>query len=185
MVQVHHHDQLESNKLSEPGISRMPEKLQQFYMRVPFEKKFDYLYSFIRTHLKSKILVFVSSCKQVRFFYEVFCKLQPGIPVTCLHGKQPQIKRIALFKDFCSKNSSVMIATDIAARGLDFPLIDWVVHMDAPDTHETYVHRCGRTARYDAGGNSLLFVSPVEIDFFSFLSKLSGCQEIAPSASKV
>ncbi|KAM0682922.1 ATP-dependent RNA helicase dbp4 [Mitosporidium daphniae] len=182
-IQVH--DQKEKNDQKTPQSLQMPDKLQQFFMRVPFERKIDFLFSFIKTHLKCKMLIFVSSCKQARFIYELFCKMQPGIPITSLHGKQSQMKRIALFKDFCARNASLMIATDIASRGLDFPLIDWVIHMDAPDSLETYIHRSGRTARYEATGSSLLFVAPFELDTFPFLSKLSSCQELSPSASKI
>lgn len=51
-----------------------------------------------------------------------------------------------------------LFATDIAARGLDFPAVDWVVQVDAPENAETYIHRVGRTARYDASGHALLFL---------------------------
>lgn len=51
-----------------------------------------------------------------------------------------------------------LFATDIAARGLDFPAVDWVVQVDAPENAETYIHRVGRTARYDASGYALLFL---------------------------
>ena len=56
-----------------------------------------------------------------------------------------------------------MFATDVAARGLDFPDVDWIVQMDAPDSVQTYIHRVGRTARYRAGGKALLFVCPSEL----------------------
>ena len=55
-----------------------------------------------------------------------------------------------------------MFATDVAARGVDFPDCDHVVQMDCPDSLDTYVHRVGRTARYNRNGNSLLFVMPTE-----------------------
>lgn len=58
--------------------------------------------------------------------------------------------------------SSVLIATDIAARGLDFPSVDWVIQVDAPEDAETYIHRVGRTARYESKGQSLLFLLPSE-----------------------
>jgi ATP-dependent RNA helicase DDX10/DBP4 len=143
-------------------ISNIPENLQQFYMVCPLESKYDWLYSFIRSHLQDKILVFVSSCKQVRFFYESFCKLQPGIPVRCLFGKQHQMKRIEVFKEFCKDVPSVLFATDIAARGLDFPTVEWVIQLDCPDSLATYIHRIGRTARYRSTGNALLFMLPEE-----------------------
>lgn len=131
-------------------------------MVVPLPEKYDRLFSFIKANLNSKILVFLSSCKQVRFIYEAFCSLQPGVPLTHLHGKQKQYKRIEIFNDFCKKKAAVMFATDIAARGLDFPAVDWVVQVDCPEDIATYIHRVGRTARYEADGSALLFLLPSE-----------------------
>ena len=136
--------------------------LSQHYTSCTLDKKIDVLYSFVRSHLKAKTIVFVSSCKQVRFLYEAFCKLQPGIPVLHLHGRQKQLKRQGIFGDFCRKKFALLIATDVAARGLDFPLVDWVLQLDVPEDVETYIHRVGRTARYDAKGNSLLLLMPTE-----------------------
>ena len=62
-----------------------------------------------------------------------------------------------------------MLCTDIAARGVDFPAVDWVVQVDVPEDTNTYVHRVGRTARYKAKGNALLFLMPSEN---AFLQKL-------------
>jgi ATP-dependent RNA helicase DDX10/DBP4 len=73
-----------------------------------------------------------------------------------------QEKRLALYTDFTKRPSCVLFATDIAARGLDFPAVDWVVQMDCPDTPETYIHRVGRTARYRSTGHGLLFLLPSE-----------------------
>lgn len=57
---------------------------------------------------------------------------------------------------------AVLFATDIAARGLDFPGVDWVLQMDAPEDVDTYVHRVGRTARYGKGGRALMVLMPSE-----------------------
>ena len=100
----------------EQQVHSTPDKLVQKYLVTPVDKKLCLLYSFIKTHLKQKTIVFVSSCKQVRFIYETFCKLQPGIPLLCLHGKQKQPKRMAIFDSFCRKQSAVLFATDIVAR---------------------------------------------------------------------
>ena len=59
-------------------------------------------------------------------------------------------------------NGTVLLATDIAARGLDFPNVDWVIQCDAPEDKAMYIHRVGRTARYRAGGKSLLIITPGE-----------------------
>ncbi|EPQ31146.1 uncharacterized protein PFL1_01335 [Pseudozyma flocculosa PF-1] len=142
--------------------SSTPRNLEQHYMVVDLDKKLDVLYSFIRTHTKCKALVFMSSCRQVQFVHETFCKLRPGTSLMCLHGKQKQAKRLQIFSEFTRTKHAVLFATDIAARGLDFPAVDWVIQLDVPEDIDTYIHRVGRTARYNAKGNSLLFVLPSE-----------------------
>ncbi|KAI8832716.1 P-loop containing nucleoside triphosphate hydrolase protein [Chytridium lagenaria] len=96
--------------------------------------KLDMLYSFIKTHLKSKTIVFLSSCKQVRFIFETFCKLHPGVPLLCLHGKQKQQKRLAIFEEFCRKTNARL------------PSCDWVVQVDCPEDAATYIHQKGMLA---------------------------------------
>ena len=139
-----------------------PRQLEQFFMVVPLDRKLDMLFSFLRTHTQSKVLIFMSSCRQVQFVYEVFCKLRPGVPLMALHGKQKQMRRLKIFSDYTRSKHAALFATDIAARGLDFPAVDWVVQVDAPDSADTYIHRVGRTARYQAHGKSLLFLLPSE-----------------------
>ncbi|RKP18111.1 DEAD-domain-containing protein [Rozella allomycis CSF55] len=139
-----------------------PNKLQQHYMVSELPQKLDLLFSFIKTHLHCKALVFISSCKQVRFIHETFCRLQPGVPLLCLHGKQKQSKRMDIYYDFCEKKHAFLFATDIAARGLDFASVDWVIQLDCPEDVETYIHRVGRTARYQSQGKSLLMLNPSE-----------------------
>ncbi|KAJ3305986.1 ATP-dependent RNA helicase dbp4 [Blyttiomyces sp. JEL0837] len=146
----------------EQSDSATPQNLTQKYVTIELNQKLDMLYSFLKTHLKQKIIVFVSSCKQTRFVYETFCKLHPGIPLMHLFGKQKQPKRLAIFESFCRKTSVCLISTDLAARGLDFPAVDWVIQLDCPENVDTYIHRVGRTARYDAKGNALLFLTPSE-----------------------
>lgn len=141
-----------------------PDKLEQTYLCCPLEEKFDRLYSFIKGHLKKKTIVFFSSCKEVRFVYEAFCRLQPGVPLLHLHGRQKQPKRVDIFQTFCRRPSAVLFATDVAARGLDFPAVDWVVQADCPEDVETYIHRVGRTARLHEEGRGLLFLLPSEKD---------------------
>lgn len=146
----------------EAGDARTPQHLEQFYMTVALPQKLDMLFSFLRTHTQCKVLVFMSSCRQVQFAHEVFCRLRPGLPLMALHGKQKQTRRLKIFSDYSRSKHAALFATDIAARGLDFPAVDWVVQVDAPDSAETYIHRVGRTARYHAHGKALLFVLPSE-----------------------
>ncbi|KAJ3134874.1 ATP-dependent RNA helicase dbp4 [Physocladia obscura] len=146
----------------EASDSATPQTLTQRYAVIDLSQKLDMLFSFLKTHLKQKILVFASSCKQVRFIFETFCKLHPGIPLMHMHGKQKQPKRLAIFETFCRKTAICLFATDVAARGLDFPAVDWVIQLDCPEDVSTYIHRVGRTARYEQVGNALMFLTPDE-----------------------
>ncbi|KAF8062332.1 P-loop containing nucleoside triphosphate hydrolase protein, partial [Lyophyllum atratum] len=148
--------------LEETANSSIPQNLEQHYAICTLDKKLDMLWSFIKTHLQSKVLVFMSSCKQVRFVFETFCKMHPGISLLNLHGKQKQTARIAMYQKFIASSHAVLLATDIAARGLDFPAVDWVVQLDAPEDADTYIHRVGRTARYESKGKALMFLLPSE-----------------------
>jgi len=147
-------------KEGEEGI--MPSNLEQFYAVVPLERKLDALWGFIKSHLKMKGVVFVTSGKQVRFIFETFRRMHPGIPLMHLHGKQKQPTRMSIFQKFSSSNSALLICTDIAARGLDFPAVDWVLQLDCPDDVDTYIHRVGRTARYQSEGKGLCILCPSE-----------------------
>eukprot|EP01135_Chromosphaera_perkinsii_P000419 Nk52_evm66s78 gene=Nk52_evmTU66s78 len=140
-----------------------PTKLLQSYVEVDLDKKIDVLWSFVKNHLKTKTLVFLSSCKQVRFVSECFRKLRPGVPVMAMYGKQNQAKRMAIYDDFSRKEFALMFCTDIAARGLDFPAVNWVIQFDCPEDVDTYLHRVGRTARFQANGHGLLFLIPSEV----------------------
>ncbi|KAI9358024.1 P-loop containing nucleoside triphosphate hydrolase protein [Pilaira anomala] len=141
-----------------------PKTLSQHYVVAELPKKMDVLFSFVKTHLKNKTIVFLSSCKQTRFVFEAFCKLQPGVPIMHLHGKQKQTKRVDIFRKFTSSQHAVLLCTDIAARGLDFPAVDWVVQLDCPEDADTYIHRVGRTARFAADGHALMILVPSEVE---------------------
>ncbi|KAF8476917.1 P-loop containing nucleoside triphosphate hydrolase protein [Kalaharituber pfeilii] len=143
-----------------------PNALKQFYIVTPLPEKLDILFSFLRAHLTKKILVFLSSCKQVRYVYETFRKLHIGIPLLHLHGKQKQTARQEITSRFAEASKSCMFATDVVARGLDFPAVDWVIQVDCPEDAATYIHRVGRTARMNKDGSAVLFLCPSEKDGF-------------------
>ncbi|KAJ5924576.1 ATP-dependent RNA helicase dbp4 [Penicillium verhagenii] len=146
----------------ESAASATPSTLQQHYVVTPLPQKLDTLWSFIRANLKSKTVVFLSSGKQVRFVYESLRHLQPGIPLMHLHGRQKQGGRLDITTKFSQSQHAVLFATDVAARGLDFPAVDWVIQMDCPEDADTYIHRVGRTARYERVGRAVLFLDPSE-----------------------
>uniref|UniRef100_A0A452J047 ATP-dependent RNA helicase n=1 Tax=Gopherus agassizii TaxID=38772 RepID=A0A452J047_9SAUR len=139
-----------------------PATLDQNYVVCGLQQKINMLYSFLRSHLNKKSIVFYASCKEVQYLFRVFCRLRPGIPILALHGKQPQMKRMEVYNNFVRKKSAVLFATDVAARGLDFPAVNWVIQFDCPEDANTYIHRVGRTARYKEGGEALLVLLPSE-----------------------
>uniref|UniRef100_A0AAR2JU16 ATP-dependent RNA helicase n=1 Tax=Pygocentrus nattereri TaxID=42514 RepID=A0AAR2JU16_PYGNA len=139
-----------------------PATLEQSYVVCELHQKVNMLFSFLRSHLQKKIIVFFACCKEVQYLFRVFCRLRPGISVLALHGKQQQMKRVEVYNEFVRKKAAVLFATDIAARGLDFPAVNWVVQFDCPEDANTYIHRVGRTARYKEGGEALLVLLPSE-----------------------
>ncbi len=94
--------------------------------------------------------------------YEAFTKMHTGMTTLALYGTMNQIRRMTVYDDFCRKQHAVLFATDIAARGLDFPSVNWVIQMDCPPDSNTYIHRVGRTARYEKEGQALLVLTPSE-----------------------
>ncbi|KAF6102950.1 DEAD-box helicase 10 [Phyllostomus discolor] len=139
-----------------------PATLEQNYIVCELQQKISVLYSFLRSHLKKKSIVFFSSCKEVQYLYRVFCRLRPGISILALHGRQQQMRRMEVYNEFVRKRAAVLFATDIAARGLDFPAVNWVLQFDCPEDANTYIHRAGRTARYKEDGEALLILLPSE-----------------------
>jgi ATP-dependent RNA helicase DDX10/DBP4 len=161
-----------------------PETLQQSYVVVPVEHKLNAIFSFIKSHLKSKTIVFMSTCAQVRYANDLFCSLRPGVTVMAIHGKLSQERRTQIYFDFISRPAAVLFATDIAARGLDFPNVDWVVQADAPEDKAMYIHRVGRTARYRSGGKSLLILTPGE-EKNGFIEIIQGSGQARSSSKNV
>ena len=140
-----------------------PDKLAQRYVVCELKDKVNLVWSFIKNHKRKKLLIFMQSCKQVKFIHELFRRLKVSTTILALHGKLHQLRRMAIYDEFCQRDSSVvLLATDIAARGLDFPKVDWVLQADCPEDAKTYLHRVGRTARHSSIGQSLLILLPSE-----------------------
>nr|KAI8742262.1 ATP-dependent RNA helicase DDX18-like [Biomphalaria glabrata] len=144
------------------------EGLEQGYVLCEPDKRFLLLFTFLKKNKKRKIMVFLSSCMAVRFYSELLNYID--LPVMCIHGKQKQTKRTQTFFQFCNAESGTLLCTDVAARGLDIPQVDWIVQYDPPDDPREYIHRVGRTARGEGSkGNALLFLNPQEIAFLRYL----------------
>lgn len=148
---------------------KTPVGLTQSYVIMEQHDKITMLWSFIKSHPKQKIIIFFATCNQVKFVFDIVCKLRPYNTLYCLTGKIRQDKRMDTYQSFCRKQHAVLFATDLASRGLDFPEVHWVIHADCPEDVETYIHRSGRTARYFKGGESLLLLNPSEQNFIEQL----------------
>lgn len=144
--------------------------LEQGYVICDSDRRFLLLFSFLKRNLKKKIIVFFSSCNCVKYHAELLNYID--LPVLDLHGKQKQQKRTNTFFEFCNASSGTLICTDVAARGLDIPAVDWIVQFDPPDDPRDYIHRVGRTARGSNGkGRSLMFLQPSEVGFLKTLKE--------------
>lgn len=142
--------------------------LEQGYVVCDSDKRFLLLFSFLKRYSKKKIIVFLSSCNCVKYFGELLNYID--LPVLDLHGKQKQQKRTNTFFEFCNAKLGILICTDVAARGLDIPAVDWIIQFDPPDDPRDYIHRVGRTARgTDGKGKSLMFLTPSELGFLRYL----------------
>ncbi|CDK27071.1 unnamed protein product [Kuraishia capsulata CBS 1993] len=149
-------------------IASTADGLEQGYVVCESDKRFLLLFSFLKRNRKKKIIVFLSSCNSVKYYSELLNYID--LPVLDLHGKQKQQKRTNTFFEFCNATQGIMICTDVAARGLDIPAVDWIIQFDPPDDPRDYIHRVGRTARGSNGkGKSLMFLIPSELGFLRYL----------------
>uniref|UniRef100_A0A8I3MTD1 ATP-dependent RNA helicase n=1 Tax=Canis lupus familiaris TaxID=9615 RepID=A0A8I3MTD1_CANLF len=144
--------------------------LEQGYVVCPSEKRFLLLFTFLKKNRKKKLMVFFSSCKSVKYHYELLNYID--LPVLAIHGRQKQNKRTTTFFQFCNADSGILLCTDVAARGLDIPEVDWIVQYDPPDDPKEYIHRVGRTARgLNGRGHALLILRPEELGFLRYLKQ--------------
>lgn len=144
--------------------------LEQGYVVCPSEKRLLVLFTFLKKNRKKKVMVFFSSCMSVKYHHELFNYID--LPVMSIHGKQKQTKRTTTFFQFCNAESGILLCTDVAARGLDIPAVDWIVQYDPPDDPKEYIHRVGRTARGEgSSGHALLILRPEELGFLWYLKQ--------------
>ncbi|KAG5639310.1 ATP-dependent RNA helicase [Sphagnurus paluster] len=143
--------------------------LSQGYVVCPSDRRFLLLFTFLKKNLKKKVIVFFSSCNSVKYHGELLNYID--VPVLDLHGKQKQQKRTNTFFEFINAESGILLCTDVAARGLDIPRVDWIVQYDPPDDPRDYIHRVGRTARAGKVGKSLLFLLESELGFLRYLKQ--------------
>ncbi len=160
-------------KLIQIGRRSNPaESVTQLVYEVSRERKFDLLLHLLKDPGMNMVLVFV----RMKHGADRIAKrlMQGGIPTATLHSNRSQNQRIRALNDFKSGQVRVLVATDIAARGIDVDGISHVVNFDFPVQAEDYVHRIGRTGRASAVGDAISFVSPDESKLLRALEKFIG-----------
>ncbi|KAJ1650747.1 ATP-dependent RNA helicase [Dispira simplex] len=145
------------------------DNLDQGYVVCDLDKRFLLLFSFLKKYINKKIIVFFSSCNGVKYYSELLNYID--IPVLALHGQIKQAKRTSTFFEFSNADKGIMLCTNVAARGLDIPAVDWIIQFDPPDDPREYIHRVGRTARAGRSGKSVLFLCPSELGFLRYLKQ--------------
>ena len=147
--------------MNEPELIRIePEKMTGDRIRQAIffpsnKEKIPLLVALIREVENSKIMVFINTKKEIEIV-EAYLQ-ENNIDAKALSGDVPQNKRIKILKQFEEDQLSVLIATDVASRGLHIPNVEYVINYDLPQDVEDYVHRIGRTARAGSNGNAISF----------------------------
>jgi ATP-dependent RNA helicase RhlE len=127
---------------------------------VKMDDKRFFLENILKEYEESKFIVFVRT--QVRAGRVVEAMKRVGIETEALHGGVEQKDRFAILDRFRSGQNRVLITTDVSARGIDIPTVEYVINYDVPDNPENYVHRCGRCGRGNNKGSAISFCSEEE-----------------------
>jgi len=140
------------------------EKLQQSYLFIPERYKDCYLTYLINEFNGNSVIIFTSQCVTSQRLALLLRNL--GFPAIPLHGKMTQEKRLGSLNKFRAKKCNLLVATDVASRGLDIPEVDLVINFDIPCGPKDYVHRVGRTARAGLSGRSISLVTQYDVEAF-------------------
>ena len=97
-----------------------------------------------------------------------------GFGAIPIHGKMSQSKRVASLNKFKAGQRSILVATDVASRGLDIPSVDLVINFEIPRNSKDYVHRVGRTARAGRSGRAITFVTQYDVELYQRIEALLG-----------
>lgn len=138
--------------------ARPPEAIRQMLYPVPKHLKTQLLIALLEQMEVNSMLVFTATKQEADIVTRQLS--QANISAACIHGDFRQHERIAALEGFRSGKHQVLVATNIAARGLDIEGISHVINYDVPEQPEDYVHRIGRTARAEADGDAITLVTP-------------------------
>jgi ATP-dependent RNA helicase DeaD len=145
--------------------------IQQNYIEVQEKQKFDALSRLLDMESPELAIVFGRTKRRVDELAEALQKC--GYAADGLHGDLSQHQRDTVMRKFRENSIEVLVATDVAARGLDVSGVSHVINFDLPQDPESYVHRIGRTGRAGREGTSWTFVTPREIDHLYFIEKIT------------
>lgn len=142
---------------------------KQYFCSVPMRSRMNALCRFIESAPEFYGFIF---CQTKILTSEVADKLRRcGYQVGALHGDISQVQRNAVIKKFRNREYSIVVATDVAARGIDIQDLTHVINYSLPEDHESYVHRTGRTGRAGKEGVAITFINPSEIRFIKMIQK--------------
>jgi ATP-dependent RNA helicase DeaD len=172
-------------RLSKPQKLTVPE-IEQVYYLVPFVRKMDALCRVLDAKQPDRAIVFCATKRMVDEAVEGLTAR--GYRAEALHGDISQAMRERVLRAFRSGKTEVLVATDVAARGLDVPEVTHVINFDIPPDPEYYVHRIGRTARQGRRGEAITFVNPREMRILKIIERVTGAhirREEVPTAADV
>ena len=146
--------------------------LVQNYVLVPFKHKQTYLTAMLHHLSTYSGIIFVDTCLNAQKMATMLRHM--GFQSVCLHGLMNQTQRLHSLNSFKSGTRRLLVATDVASRGLDIPQVDIVINFDIPKNSKDYVHRVGRTARAGRSGRSITFVTQYDVEGFQKIETLIG-----------
>merc|ERR1719517_71054 len=138
--------------------------LAQNYMFVPYKFKCTYFAALMAHFQHYSAMVFTDTCQGAQKLSVLLRHL--GYASVCLHGQMTQAQRLGALSGFKARERRVLVATDVASRGLDIPSVDLVVNFDMPKNSKDYIHRVGRTARAGRAGRAVTMVTQYDIELF-------------------
>lgn len=158
-------------------------KLQQYMLFIPCKHKHIYL-TYILNEIGNQSVIIFCSTQQSTLKTALMLR-NLGFTAIPLYGKMTQNKRLGALNMFKGGERSILLATDVASRGLDIPCVDYVINFDVPMHSKDYIHRVGRTARAGRAGKAITFVSQYEVEVYQRIEELLGTKlEVYPTVKE-
>lgn len=189
-VHVHNADGVmeDMSRKSSSKRQRIPASLCCYYSIISPRHKLAHLIELLAKNRGEKFIIYFITCACVEYYRrlplsDMLCDAMTRSDSTsadmenpsqsrlfaALHGKMSQTRREKSLKKFIESKNGVLLCTDVAARGIDIPDVDWVVQFDPPQDPDAYIHRVGRTARLGREGSAVIYLAPSEDAYVDFL----------------